>query len=348
VADFGEDVALVELAPLVDPDDVPQALGVALGLRDQAGISSVQLLVEYLRGRHSLLVVDNCEHVIGASAKLVAALLSSCPRLTVLTTSRQPLRTNGEVVWRVPSLAVPVVDRAFVVAVDPTDVTLDYPAVRLFLDRAQAVHPGFLLNKRNVFAVVDICSRLDGIPLAIELAAALVGDLSVELIVERLNGSFSLLTWGDRAALPRQQTLHATIDWSYGLLPEIERRLFRRLAVFAGGFTLDAAEGVCTGNGLAHGDVLPLLIRLVDKSLVVADETADGALRYRLLETLRQFEWAELERSGEADVVQRQHRDWFLTLAERAKPELMGYAATTELQRLESEHDNVRAALGWC
>jgi predicted ATPase/DNA-binding XRE family transcriptional regulator len=347
-ADFPGGATLVELAALVDSKDVAEAIVVALGLRERPGASTLQVLVGHLRNRPALLLLDNCEQVIDGCAAIVAALLMACPSLTVLATSREPLRTSGEVNWRVPSLAVPLLDSPDILAADPAQLVLDYSAMRLFLDRAKAAYPSFRLTRQNVLPVARICSQVDGIPLAIELAAALVGDLSVDLLAERLRGSFALLTHGDRAAPPRQRTLQATIDWSFGQLSELEHCLFRRLAVFSGGFTLDAAEYVAVGGELDHADVLPWLIRLVDKSLIVAEEGDGGAVRYRLLETLRQYAWTRLEEAGEDDAVRARHRDWFLALAEQAEPKLWGINATTVLRRLEADHANLRVALEWC
>jgi predicted ATPase/class 3 adenylate cyclase len=330
----------VDLAPLVDEALVPQVVLAALALREAADRLPLAALVDHLRSRTTLLVLDNCEHLVDACARLVDALLRSCAQLTVLTTSREVLGVAGETVWPVPSLALPAGDgRA---TADPAA----YDAVRLFVERAAAARPGFALTVENAPAVDRICRRLDGIPLALELAAARVGFLTPDQIAERLGDHFHLLTGGSRTALPRHRTLRALIDWSHELLDENERALLRRLAVFAGGWTLEAAEAVCAGHDLASHDALEALGHLVDKSLVVVQEQ-DGEIRYRLLETVRQYAGDRLREAGEAAPLRDRHRDWFLALAERAAPELKGRDQHVWLARLGAEHDNLRAALAW-
>ena len=268
---------LVELAPLADPALVPRAVASALGLRETPGQDVTETLLQTLREQHLLLVLDNCEHLLDACARLARALLRGCPRLQVLATSRQGLGVLGETTWPVPALEVPAT------AALPLAQLAQSEAVRLFVERAASVAPGFVLTERNGGAVAELCRRLDGLPLAIELAAARVRTLSVEQIGARLDHRLRLLTSGRRAALPHQQTLRASMDWSYDLLAPPERHLFRRLAVFAGGWTLEAAEAVCAGAaraGAAEGglpeDVLDVLGGLVDKSLVVAGEVEPG------------------------------------------------------------------------
>ncbi len=342
VETFPDGVWLVELAPLTDPALVPGAVATALGVHEGIGQPIQATLVSWLRSRVVLLVLDNCEHLIDTCARLADALLRSCPDLRILATSREALGIAGEVGWRVPSLTVP-----------PTTVsqTLDQlassGAVRLFLDRAAAVLPSFVLSEQNADVVSQICRRLDGIPLAIEMAATRVSALSVEQIARRLSDSFDLLTRGDRSALPRQRTLRATIDWSYDLLTGPERILFRRLAVFAGGFMAEAAEAVCAGEGLVVSDVLPVLVSLVDKSLVQALEDGND-VRYRLLETLREYGWERIAQANEGEALRNRHCDWCLALTERLDPDLWGVDATTALRVLETENDNLIAALEWC
>jgi non-specific serine/threonine protein kinase len=300
-----------------------------------------ETLVDTLRPKALLLVLDNCEHLLAACGDLAVALLRSCPHLRIVATSREGLGVPGETLWRVPSLSLPDADHLPL----PEDLVL-YEAVRLFVDRAVATAPGFTVTRMNAPAVAAVCQRLDGIPLAIELAAARVKVLAVEQIATRLDDRFRLLTGGSRMLVPRQQTLRATLDWSYGLLSEQERSVLRRLSVFAGGLTLEAAEAVCAGGGIEASDILDLLTRLVDKSLVIA-ETQGGEARYRLLETVRQYGRDRIAESNEAAVVRKKHRDWCLDLAGQAEPKLRGPEQKTWVDRLETEHDNFRAALAW-
>src|SRR5215218_6422799 len=286
-------------------------------------------------------MLDNCEHLIEACAQLASLLLHSCPRLRVLATSREALGVEGEAVWRVSSLSVPDTDRL------PTANELTrYDAVRLFLDRARLRVPDFELTPENGRAVAQVCRRLEGIPLAIELATARVGPLAVEEVVQRLEDSLGLLTTGPRTAPPRQRTMRATLQWSHGLLSEPETKLFRRRSAFAGGWTLEAAEAVGS-DGLGGANVLDVLSRLVEKSLVVAEATEGGRMRYRMLEPIRQYAREKLEEGGEAEDVRRQHASFFLALAEDAEPRLWGAEDMEWLERLEADHDNLRAALSW-
>jgi predicted ATPase len=294
---FGDGVWLVELASLSDPDLLPQAVASVLGVRETPSAPLVDALVAYLEPRNVLLVLDNCEHLIEACASLAEALLRRCPDLRVLATSREALGVAGETLFAVPPLTLPDPHRPSGVEGLPR-----YEASRLFVERARAVKPDFSLSEENAMAIAQICYRLDGMPLAIELAAARIRVLSVEQISTRLDDSFRLLTGGGRSMLARQRTLRATMDWSYGLLDPQEKELFRRLAVFAGGFTLGEAEAVCAGEGLGRGEVLDLLTSLVDKSLVLVAER-DGEARYRLLETVRQYASEKLDRAGEHDAV---------------------------------------------
>jgi predicted ATPase/DNA-binding SARP family transcriptional activator/DNA-binding CsgD family transcriptional regulator len=340
VGAYPDGVWLVELAPLSEGVLVAQAVAAALGVQEQPDRSLTDALVDFLRAKRALLVLDNCEHLVDAVARFVDALLNSSPHLRVLATSRESLNVEGELNWLVPSLSVPSLGQS------PTVGELaGYESVRLFMERARHRNPAFSLTPENAHAVARICERLDGIPLAIELAAARVG-LSVEQIAARLDDSLRLLTAGSRTASPRQRTLRGTLDWSHALLIEPERRLFCRLSVFAGGWTLQAAEVVGAGD-TEQGNVLDLLSSLVDKSLVVAEATGGGGVRYRMLEPIRQYAREKLEEGGEAEEVRRQHASFFLTLAEEAEPRLRGPEDMEWLERLEVEHDNMRAALSW-
>jgi predicted ATPase len=295
--DYPDGVWLAELAPLVDATLVPYVVAAAVGVREQAGVSIVQSLKQVLHLRRILLVLDNCEHLAQACAELAEDLLGACPDLQILATSREPLGTNGEVAWRVPSLDLP----------DPRAPTMTerltaHSATLLFIERATAARPDFRVTDQNAAAIGEVCRRLDGIPLALELAATRVRLFSVEQIAGRLDDRLRLLAGGRRTAPSRQQTLRATLDWSYALLQEPERRLFNRVAVFAGSWTMDVAESICAGAGVEPGDVLDAVGHLVDQSMVVADEQA-GQVRYRLLETMRQYATEKLQDSGESVAV---------------------------------------------
>jgi predicted ATPase/DNA-binding CsgD family transcriptional regulator len=338
---FEEGMWLVELASLTDPSLVAQAVAATLGVREQPGRSLIDTLSDYLVSKKLLLVLDNCEHLIEACADLAEALLRYCPELRVLATSREAMGITGEVTWPVPSLSLPDLRRMPDIESMPR-----YESARLFVERAVAVKPTFALTEQNAPAVAQVCYRLDGIPLSIELAAARTKVLSVEEIAGRLTESFGLLSAGGRTTRPRQHTLHATMDWSHELLSRKERSLFRRLSVFAGGFSLEAAESVCTGEDIERDEVLGVLSRLVDKSLVVAREEG-GETRYRLLETVRQYGREKLDESGEEAEVRRRHAGFFGGFAEEAERELGGPDQARWLTRLETEHDNVRAALSF-
>jgi predicted ATPase/class 3 adenylate cyclase/DNA-binding CsgD family transcriptional regulator len=325
--DFGDGVCYVDLAPITAGEVVPVTVARALGLPDQPGRSTMDTLQRYVRGRHLLVVLDNCEHLIDACATMLGDLLGGAPRLTVLATSREPVNLTGEATWQVPSLS------------------LADEAVELFADRARLVRPDFAVNDGNTAAVAEICRRLDGMPLALELAAARVRALSLTEIVDSLHDRFRLLTGGSRTAVRRQQTLRASVDWSHALLTETERILFRRLAVFLGGFDLDAAQSVCGDSDVERYQILDQLTLLVDKSLVVADDS-NARTRYRLLETVRQYALEKLGESGEADVLRSRHRDHYSSIAalvdEPARPDYVQC-----LERAELEMDNLRSALGW-
>jgi predicted ATPase/DNA-binding CsgD family transcriptional regulator len=336
-------VWLVDFAPLADPALVPQAVAGVLGVQEPVGHSLVDAIAEHLRSESVLLILDNCEHLVAACALIAEALLRSCPRLQILATSREVLGSSGETRWRVPSLALPPVPDAAEASIA---VVTGAEAVRLFLERATAVQSGFTVTDQSIGAVGEICRRLDGIPLAIELAAARVNVLSVEQIAARLNDSFSLLTGGQRTAMPRQRTLRATVDWGYNLLSEPERALLRRLSVFAGGWTFEAAGTVGAGEGIEPYAVLDLLGLLIDKSLVMADQQR-GGLRYRLLETIRQYAFGKLGEAGEVERTRDRHLDYFLRLAENAEPGLRFTEQSIWVEQLAVEHDNLRTALEW-
>jgi non-specific serine/threonine protein kinase len=352
---YSDGVWLVELGPLADPTLVPHSVAAVVGVRESAGQSTVAALAARLRTRRLLLVLDNCEHLLDGCARLVDALLRACPDVRVLATSREALGITGEIDWRVPSLPVPDPRR-----LPPLAELRQNPAVQLFAERAVAAQSPFVLTDRNAHAVAQVCARLDGIPLALELAAARVAALSVDQLAARLDQRFRLLTGGSRAALPRQQTLRATLDWSYDLLSEAERCLLTRLAVFAGGWSLEAAEAVCAGEPLDRTDLVDLLLRLVRKSLVVAEEDPGGIERYRLLETVRQYARERLVAAGEAEAIHQQHANHFLAYVEAQDPEQLLRTRTLQTQQarmllterplldhLEREQDNLRAALRW-
>ena len=335
-----EGVWLVQFAPLTDSALVPRAVAAALGVRGGPGRPLLATLAAALAPRRLLLVLDNCEHLIGACARLAETLLRACPHLRILATSREPLRIPGEVTWRVPSLTLP--DSG---PLDSLESLARVAAMALFLDRARARAPGFALTLDNAPAVAAICRQLDGLPLGIELAAAQMGVLAPEQIATRLDDSLRVLGKGNRT-LARQETLRATLDWSHALLDPAERLVFRRLAVFAGGIDVEAAERVCGGEGLEPPDLLALLTALVEKSLVEPQIRA-GQARYRLLEPVRQYAWAELTAHAEAEGLQRRHAQYFLGLAETAEPGLMSGKRGPWLARLATEQDNLRAALAW-
>ena len=326
-AEFSDGVWYVDLAPITDPDVVPIAVARALGLPDQPGRSTMDTLLRFVRDRQMLVVLDNCEHLLDASADLVVTLLDAAAGPTVLATSREPIGVTGEATWRLPSLSV-------------ADA-----AIELFADRARHARPDFAVDDDNAPAVAEICRRLDGMPLAIELAAARVRALSLADILDGLRDRFRLLTGGARTAVPRQQTLRASVDWSHALLTEPERALFRRLAVFLGGFDLEAAQAVAGGGDVERYQVLDQLTLLVDKSLVVAEDTA-GRMRYGLLETVRQYALEKLGESGEANAVRARHRDHYTALA--ALLDTPGRADyERRLEQAEIEIDNLRAAFAW-
>ena len=340
-------VWLVELASLTEGDMVLQKVARALGMAERPGEPLTDTLVDPLGDKELLLVVDNCEHLVEAAAQLVDALLASCPRLRVLATSREPLGVEGEVLWQVPPLSVPAKTGGEHAGPYTVEGLMRYEAVRLFVDRSRLRLPSFRLTAENAGAVASVCRKLDGIPLAIELATARMGALAVEQVAQRLDASLDVLRGASRTAAPRQLTLRATLDWSHDLLSEVEQMFFRRLSVFAGGWTLEVAEAVCSGDGIEQDDILDLLGGLVDKSLVMARASTGGAVRYRMLRPVRQYARERLEESGEADAVGDRHAGFFLAVAEEAEQELAGPGQRLWVERLDGEHDNMRATLSW-
>jgi predicted ATPase/DNA-binding SARP family transcriptional activator/DNA-binding CsgD family transcriptional regulator len=335
-------VWLVELAGLSDEALVPQAMAGALRVQEQPGRPLTDTLLESLRGEEMLLAIDNCEHLVEAAAHLVDTLLDSCPHLRVLATSREALGVAGEVRWPIPSLSVPHLQRLSTV-----EELEGYESTRLFVERARHRCPSFTLTSGSAQTVAEICRRLDGIPLALELAAARIGALSPGQISERLGDSLGLLTNGGRTAMPRQRTLRGALDWSHDLLSNDEKKVFGRLSIFAGGWTIEAVESVGSGNGVEKNDVLELLSELVNKSLVATQTTGEDGVRYRLLEPVRQYARERLEESRESEEIRRRHAEFFLALAEEAEPRLRGPDQAAWIRRLNAELDNLRAALGW-
>lgn len=334
---YRDGVWFVDLAPLRDPALVPRALAQVLQVTDARDQTLDDVICDHVRAKQLLLVLDNCEHVLSACTRLTELLIREAPGLTLITTSREPLRAAGEHTYAVPALPLPD-SNAEADSITASD------AVQLFVERARQHRPRFDLEDDRARAVADICVRLDGIPLALELAAVRVAVLPVAEIARLLDHRFRLLTGGSRE-VARHQTLRATVDWSYELLDDAEKALFARLAVFAGGWNLAAAQAVCAGEPIAVEDVVYVLISLIERSLVVVDEDGD---RYRLLETIREYAKEKLAASGEAPVFRQRHRDYFLAFAEEAEPNLMGVEQTVWLRRLDRDNDNLRAALEEC
>lgn len=337
---FGDGVWLVELAALTDPALVPKAVASVLNVPEYPGRALPETLAGHLRNASVLLVLDNCEHVVGACAELAGTLLGRCPNLRILAASQEGLAIAGEVARPVAPLSMP--DTTGPAA--PEDL-LRSEAVRLFVERAAAGNPGFALTPANAQAVAGICVRLDGMPLALELAAARAKALTAQQIAARLDDRFRLLEGGSQAAPPRHRTLRGVMEWSYDLLSARERKLLRRLSVFAGGFRLEAAEAVCSASPLPKRGILTLLTRLVDRSLVNADARRPE-VRYRMLETVRQYAREQLTAAEAADL-RRRHRAWYAQFAEQASEGTRGPEQLAWLARLEAEHDNLRAALAW-
>ncbi|HYW86373.1 MAG TPA: winged helix-turn-helix domain-containing protein, partial [Chloroflexota bacterium] len=336
---YKDGVWLVELSPIADTALVPQAVAGALGVHEEPGRPLIDTLVDFLRGRELLIVLDNCEHLIKGCATWAERVLHACAAVRTLATSREPLDIEGETAWRMPSLRTAPPE-----AKSSAEQLMGYAATRLFVQRAVAAAPTFRLSANNAAAVASICHRLDGIPLALELAAARVKAMRVEQVDERLRDRFALLTRGSRTASPRHQTLRALIDWSCDLLSDQERVLLLRLSIFAGGWTLEAAEAVCSGNGLPLQDVLDVMTRLVEKSLIALDETS-AEPRYRMLETIRQYGFAKLLESCEVDAVRLRHLRYFVDFAEGLGVRLHRSDQPRWLALVDAELDNVRVAL---
>jgi predicted ATPase len=340
---YANGVWLVEFAPLNDPMLVPQSVATVLGIQQAADHSGlVEAIIDFLHAKTILLILDNCEHLLDACAGLADKLLKSCPNLKILATSRQALGIVGEALYQVPSLTSPEVHS--ISAIETLD---DYESIRLFNERAQLVQMDFALTKVNASSVTQICSRLDGIPLAIELAAVRIQTLSVEQIADQLDQCFLILTGGGRTALPKHQTLQASIDWSWHLLRDVEQILLRRLSVFAGGWMSEAAEAVCMGDGLEADAVLDLMTQLVNKSLVIRESEPGHEARYHVLQTIRQYASERLLEAGEVERLRNRHLDFFLRWAEQVEPELQGPQQIEWLSQIEAELDNLRAALEW-
>jgi len=342
---FPDGVWFVDLAALSDPHLVVHVTASILNLREQAGIPVLSSLTTHLQPRTLLLLLDNCEHLLEACAWLSQTLLETCPHIRLLTTSREPLGVPGEIVWIVPPLTLPepLPWRSPSSVQESLSAYEQSEAIQLFVARSSAVSPGFTLTPHNAPWVANICRRLDGVPLAIELAAARLRAFSARQIAERLDDRFQLLTGGPRTAPARQQTLEAALDWSYTLLAPEEQRVFRQLTVFSGGWTLTAAEHVCTG---AAQDLMLVLASLVEKSLVVVDRNHDET-RYRCLETIRQYGAQLLAEAGETGPVRIRHLDYFTRWAEQADSQLSGPDQSVWLERFNHEHDNLRSALDW-
>ena len=332
--EFNDGIWWVELAPLMDESHVPQTVAQVLGVRESRAKNMTESLKSYLHEKQLLLVLDNCEHLIDVCAQIAHDLLAQCAYLKVLSTSREALDIMGEMEYQVQPLSMPALEYETL-----ANLLLEYEGIRLFAERAKA-KSGFALTDRNASTVLQICQRLDGIPLAVELAAARTKSMSVEDILEHLDDRFNLLTQGDRTALPRHQTLRAAIDWSYDVLSKEEQTLFRRLSVLVGGWTLDAAQAVCSADDI---EVLGILMRLVDKSLVIT-QIENSNNRYYMLETIRQYAYEKFLQSTEVELIYKQYLDFFIRFVEEAEPNLVGPDEVTWLDYLETELDNLRYA----
>ena len=339
---FPDGVWFVEFAPIADMNLVARSVTAVFDLQESAEHTPIDLLIEYLQDKQCLLILDNCEHLIDGVAHLVSMLLSRCPELKILASSREPLAVAGERPFPVPPLSLPQNQEQSIL-----EAWSQFEATRLFVERAQIVLPEYEVTADNVGSLVQICQRLDGIPLAIELAAARTKILTTAQIAARLDDRFRLLTSRSRDALPRQQTLRALIDWSWELLSADEQRLLSRLSIFAGGMDLEAVEAVCAGDDLETYELLDILNELVNKSLVVAKREQGREIRYHLLETIRQYGQERLAEAGETEFVQQRHLAYFLQLAETAEPGLRSHQQGMWLNRLEKELDNIRVALDW-
>jgi predicted ATPase/DNA-binding XRE family transcriptional regulator len=332
--DYLDGVWFIELTSLNDPSLLPQIAATLFGLRMQAGISYMDLLINFLRGKSALLILDNCEHLLDACARLSDTLLKSCLHLKILVTSREPLEITGEALYRLPSLRIPDLPYRM-------DSLREFESVELFEERAQLIQFDFSLTRENASSVVQICRHLDGIPLAIELAAAKIGVLSPEQIATQVKDSLNLLAGGSRTTLPRHQTLRASINWSWSLLTEAEQQLMRQLSVFAGGWTLEAAQSVC------DVDVLDLLHSLAAKSLILITQRKENTVRYSFHETVRQYAREKLAESGESDLVHERHLNFFLAMALQFEIGVHGSQASHWMRSVHAEHDNLRQAMRW-
>lgn len=335
---FRDGVHLVELAEVRDPALVPQVIAEVLDIRDEAAQSSIDVLARHLEGRHLLLLLDSCEHLLDACARFVTAVLSCAPDLRIIVTSRQALRTSGEHVYAVPPLGVPADDRA---------APGGHDAVCLLVDRARAVSPGFTVTEENGDAAAQLCGQLDGLPLAIELAAARLTVLSLPELVDRLSDRFKLLTTGSRAVAPRQQTLRDLIDWSYDLCSAPERLLWARLSAFSGSFRLDAVEAVCADATLPREQILTTLAGLIDKSVAICEQKG-GRTLYRLLESIRQYGADRLDSDRQRQAVQERHLRWYASVVEHLDRDWFSERQMSWLEQVQMEHANVRAALEFC
>ena len=340
---FPDGVWFVEFAPIANPDLLPGVILSKFKLNDQPNKTTLEILQNYLQNMQALLILDNCEHVIDSAARLALALLENSPRLEILTTSREALNVMGEIAWRLPSLSLPDIKRL----PETAEQLTQYESVRLFIERASLVSSHFAVNKENAPAIAQICFHLDGIPLALELAAARIRTMTVEQINDHLDDRFQLLTDGNRTALPRQQTLRALIDWSYNLLSDSERKMLARLSVFAGGWTTASAKAVCAGDGIEPDDVMDLLSLLVNKSLATMGDEPDNEARYHLLETIRQYAQERLIQFGELQNMRLRHLEFFAKMVEEAEPNFKSGTQAVWYQRLDDEVDNLRVALNW-
>ena len=339
---YNNGVWLVELASLSDPALVPQTVAAVFGIQPGTDRALIETLIHFLRAKTILLILDNCEHLLDACAGLANQLLKNCPNLKILATSREAMGIIGEALYQAPALTIPEIQK-----IETIEKLNDYESIRLFDERAQLVQMDFAVTTENAASVVQICRRLDGIPLAIELAAVRVQTFSAEQIAMQLNECFHTLTGGSRTALPRHQTLQASIDWSWRLLYEPEQTILRRLAVFAGGFTVEAAGQVCAGDGIESRQVTGVISQLVTKSLILVNQDTERARRYRLLETIRQYARERLIESGEQENIRTRHLKYFSQFAEQAELALRGPGQAEWYARLFDERDNIRAALEW-
>ena len=341
LSDYTDGVWMVELAPVTVPEHIDKTIAEVFKIKEQPGSTLMQIITHYLENKNLLLILDNCEHLITACSGIVEQILKSTEHVTILSTSREALNVTDEVAWRVPSLSLPENGKEL-----STQESNQYEAVQLFVARAKNKQPDFNLSDQNAKAVLQICNRLDGIPLAIELAASRVNVLNPEVIVSKLDDRFRLLTGGSRTALERHKTLQATIDWSYNLLSDTEKKIFHQLSVFVGGFDLEACEQICRTAPTEIEDLTDLLSSLIEKSLVITKTGESGVYRYQLLETIRHYAKEKLLESAESDSIRDSHFQYFYKLSEQ------GYLENTTkyeywVDKLELEHENIIAALEW-